>query len=642
MRTTPPSPARYAICMDYRASATTTDHVVVDLSAHAEKLLDYRDISDDLTPDQEQKLVSYIKACFEMSHRQISKRYPSWLEADQAHDVYVPPDATEFREKAVIADTRAIADTVLTYMMAALFGRNPMFQLEGLNRDSRTGSMILERVLHQHMRRTAGEARMAQLLLDSIRYGFAPTKLVWDSRGNQNRIVNFDPRRCFPDPRVNWSDWDRMQFIGFSDHASFNTLARSGLYPKLTKYPALRHKIALPNAGWECNRFRQHTGRGLSIDPLLNHEKGGPGAFKIGDARAVNEIYFVLAGYEINVPSIQHIYLVATVIDESVIIRLQLNPYGRQFPIVIGGLYNDAHKTYSQSLYDVLMPLHNIATWLLRSRVDNVQAAMSNLIFADPTQVSIPDLIDRNPWGVVRTLPGSKPGDGVFIANVPDVTRGHINDIAFLADLKQRVSAASDAQQGIPTPDVRTATEISRLTQLGSQRLGVLSRVVSATTIRPLVNMMVSNIQDALYLKGTVRLDQDSMPSELATLTQDGYIDYDASLFKGEIDYLIIDGTLPIEPTRSPETWLNMLKVMSETGLNMEFNMSRIAEEGIRSMGLTDLDRFRFTENERRQKGLLPNQQLAMLEKMRGASVQPQEQVQREVERGNLVPMRAA
>ena len=152
----------------------------------------------------------------DMSHSKISKRYDHWKEADRAHDVYVPADATAFREKAVMADTRAIADTVLTYLMAAMGGRNPMFQLEGLNRKSRNASLILERVLHQQMRRTAGEARLAQMILDSIRYGFAPTKVVWDAKSNQNKIVNFDPRRCFPDPRVNWGDWENMQFIVFA------------------------------------------------------------------------------------------------------------------------------------------------------------------------------------------------------------------------------------------------------------------------------------------------------------------------------------------------------------------------------------------------------------------------------------------
>ena len=76
-----------------------------------------------------------------------------------------------------------------------------MFQLEGMNRKSRKASLILERLLHQHMRRTAGEARVAQMLLDSIRYGFAPTKVIWDAKNNTNHIINFDPRKVFPRPK---------------------------------------------------------------------------------------------------------------------------------------------------------------------------------------------------------------------------------------------------------------------------------------------------------------------------------------------------------------------------------------------------------------------------------------------------------
>ena len=154
----------------YRSEYTPlNDGIVVDLSEHATKLLAYEDISSDLTDDQEQKLVDYIKSAMQMSYDRISRRYDHWNEADRAHDVYVRPDATSFREKAVIADTRAIADTVLTYLMAALTGRNPMFQLEGLNRKSRKSSAIIERLIHQQMRRTAGEARIAQHLLDCIR-----------------------------------------------------------------------------------------------------------------------------------------------------------------------------------------------------------------------------------------------------------------------------------------------------------------------------------------------------------------------------------------------------------------------------------------------------------------------------------------
>jgi hypothetical protein len=494
------------------------------------------------------------------------------------------------------------------------------------------------------MRRTAGEARIAQMLLDSVRYGFAPTKVVWNHKTNQNNIINFDPRRCYPDPRVNWGDWDNMQFIVFSDYLSFSTLLGTGLYPRLKLDPKLRHKISPPRNGWNAHQYHREEGKGLSIDPAkpLMRERSEHAYFTLGDARVVDECWVKMSGWEINVPQIDSIHMIITIMDEGQVIRFQMNPYGQQFPVVIGGLYHDSHKTYGQSLYDILMPMHDIATYLLRSRVDNISAALNNLIFVDPTQVSVPDLIDRNPWGVVRTLPGTKPGDGVFIAQIPDVTRGHINDIAAMSDLKQRVSAASDAQQGMPTADgVRTATEIQRLTQLGSQRLGVLSRIMSATTVRPMARMMVQNIQDSLAYEGSIRIDEQNMPSSIAPLVQDGYIDFDvAKDLQGDIDYLVIDGTLPVEPTRNAETWINMLQVMNQTGLNMEYKAGAIAEEAIRAMGITDLERFRITDQERQAQGPSPSQQIMMMEKMRGASVQPNEQVQRQVEKGNLVPMR--
>lgn len=634
---------------DYKTTPQSiSDCVVVDLSRHINKLLALEDISDDLNDEEETRLVEYVRNMLKMSHDKISRRYDQWLEADRAHDVYVPADATKFREKAVMADTRAIADTVLTYMMAALAGRNPMFQLEGLNRKSRTPSAILERVLHQHMRRTGGEAKMAQLFLDSIRYGFAPTKVTWDPKRNTNVITNFDPRRVFPDPRVQWGDWDKMQFICLVDYCSTTSLMASGQYPKLNKYPALRKNLTTSNGSANMWDAHGHYGKdvdinGYSIDPnsptYIDSATKAP-SFSLQKPRIVDEAWFRLNGYEIGVPSLDQIWLTATVLDERVIISFRLNPYGQQFPIVIGGLYHDAHKNYSQSLYDLLLPMHNISTWMLRSRIDNVQLALQNLIFADPTQVNIADLIDRNPWNIVRTLPGTKPGDGVFIAQIPDITRGHWSDIAAIGDLKQRVSAASDAQQGMPTGDgIRTATEIQRLTQLGSQRLGVLSRIASATTVRPLVHMMVSNLQDAIAIEGSIRAPQNQTPGLLTPLAKDGYIDFDVTQLQGDVEYLVVDGTLPIEPTRNAETWMNMLQVINSSGLQLEYNTGRIVEEAIRSMGISDLDQFKISQEEAQQ-GLRPSQQLSIMEKMRGASVQPQDQIMQQLSQGNIVPLR--
>ena len=98
--------------LDYRSSTLQPNDVIVDLSRHINKILAYEDISDDLNPEEEMKLVEFVRQTSQMSYDKISRRYKHWKDADRAHDVYVPPEATKFREKAVIADTRAISDTV--------------------------------------------------------------------------------------------------------------------------------------------------------------------------------------------------------------------------------------------------------------------------------------------------------------------------------------------------------------------------------------------------------------------------------------------------------------------------------------------------------------------------------------------------
>ena len=627
------------------AKSFMDDAIIVDLAPHARKLMASEDIAVDLNEDQNARLTNYIREIVKMSYSRISRRYDHWKLADRAHDVYVPADATRFREKAVIGDTRAIADTVLTYLMAALGGRNPMFQLEGLNRNSRKAAAILEQVLHQHMRRTAGEARLAQHLLDCIRYGFAPTKVTWNAYNNTNDISNFDPRRVFPDPRIQWGDWENMQYCVFTSTSSYDALVQTGLYPKLREDIKYRYRMASDQQAWEAHRWHQEEGRGLSVDPLTPNERSAgrtSSFFQLGNSRIVDEAWIKLAGYQVNLPTLDSVWLLVSIIDESMVIRCQLNPYGRMFPVVIGGLYHDTHKNYAQSLYDLLLPLHDIATWLLRSRIDNVQSAMNNLIFVDPTRVAVSDLIDRNPWGVVRSLPGHEPGEGVFIANIPDVTRGHWNDIGALSEIKQRLSAASDAQQGMPSPgsDRTTAYEVQRLTQLGSQRLGVLSRIISAQSIRPLVRMSVENIQDAIALNGSIRMGNDQSNETLEPMIQDGYLDYSNADLQGDIEYLVVDGTLPIEPSRSPESWLNAVQVASQSGLGMELDLKAMTLEAVRSMGISDIDRFRIPAEKLQREGPSPSQQMEIMEKMRGASVKPDEEIDRELEKGNIIPMR--
>ena len=157
-----------------------------------------------------------------------------------------------------------------------------------------------------------------------------------------------------------------------------------------------------------------------------------------------------------------------------------------------------------------------------------------------------------------------------------------------------------------------------------------------------MVRMMVANLQDALNVEGSLKIDTDGAGGQLQAMASDGYIDFDTSMIQGDIDYLVIDGTLPVEPTRNAETWMNMLQVMGQTGLNMEYNTGKILEEAIRAMGVSDIEQYKVSQEQMQQQGPSPSQQMAMAEKARGASVMPQEQLMQQAQAGNVVPMREA
>ena len=151
-----------------------------------------------------------------------------------------------------------------------------------------------------------------------------------------------------------------------------------------------------------------------------------------------------------------------------------------------------------------------------------------------------------------------------------------------------------------------------------------------------MVRMMTSNVQDFFASEGSIRLGSDDAAAPIANMVQDGYLDFNISDIQGEIDYLVVDGTLPLEPTRNAETWINMLKVLNDTGMAMEYNGGKVVEEAIRSMGIADLDQFKISK-EQQAKGPTPSQEMMLMEKARGASVQPAEDIEREVQKGNLV-----
>jgi hypothetical protein len=155
--------------------------------------------------------------------------------------------------------------------------------------------------------------------------------------------------------------------------------------------------------------------------------------------------------------------------------------------------------------------------------------------------------------------------------------------------------------------------------------------------------MQVANIQDALNFGGSIRIQEDQQNDILRGIADNGFIDYDVSMLQGQVEYMVVDGTLPLEPTRSPETWMGIMQTVNQTGLGLEYDVGRMLQEAIRSMGVPDVDQFKISKERMERDGLSPSQQMAVAEKSRGQSmVMPAENIERQLQAGNIVPFKQA
>jgi len=77
--------------------ASSHQEVIVDLSSHWQKLSQYEDISDDLTEEEELRLLNFVRACGKLSHHQMEKRYDHWRDAPIPAPLPIPSSPTRWR-----------------------------------------------------------------------------------------------------------------------------------------------------------------------------------------------------------------------------------------------------------------------------------------------------------------------------------------------------------------------------------------------------------------------------------------------------------------------------------------------------------------------------------------------------------------
>jgi hypothetical protein len=300
-----------------------------------------------------------------------------------------------------------------------------------------------------------------------------------------------------------------------------------------------------------------------------------------------------------------------------------------------------------------------------QSHIEHVRRAINNSMIYPPSLIEEIDLLYPTPGGHIRMSQRAEelmingmmsPGQLVFQLSTNDTTRGHLNDMASVMDMAQRMTGANDPAQGIPMQDRRTLGEVQAVMAAASQRISTTVRLADMQALAPLAKRLMINRQqfteEAQWYRitGDLAKDMDAfvargMGGNIQQMPGSGLMQalIGPSDIAGNFDYISHTGNMPPDPSRSATTWMQLLQSLAQGPQlfdPMQYPDGRIPDfraifnEFVRSMGIKNVEQFYRVHPQVLQQQM---QQQQMQGGQPGMQVVPDEQFQQQSQAGNYV-----
>lgn len=504
-----------------------------------------------LNPGSElhQELLEMVLDYAADSREAISPRFDSWNKIDHHLTGYVPKSEEERALKmvddrkpvsVVIPISYAIRETILTNLSAVFFS-DVLFPYEGVGPEDTVGAILFQHLIQQQVMRSGLELDIVTQWADGLSYGlgilvprwkkeYSPfletmtsdsmtegggmavrrgkdifyQRLVWEG----NTAETIEPYRYLPDPNCPAHKVQEARFVGWTSTESY--------------YDLLSREMGEDEGLFNVKYLRQMTGRSVfNSDNSARGDREGMFQDDTDDRDLVDVIwmYVTLIPSEWNLGDGDYpekwIFGVA---NDSVIIKAnRLGLMHNQYPITVCCPDYDGYSIAPLSRLEVVYGLQEAADWLLSSRFANLRKTINGIFVIDPYQINEEDVRKRmsKPGGYLRTRReswGRGVDGGIKQLDVRDVTAGTISDIGFLINIIERVSAATDALQGVfqdSAPERRTKAEFEGVMRNATARLGHTGRKVNLQCMRPLGFMLASHTQQFMSQDAYVKLSGD-------------------------------------------------------------------------------------------------------------------------------------
>lgn len=633
-----------------------------------ESRADLRSVSYDYTYDegldlkpgskQHDRIRDLVLDRADVGARVISRRVDSWRETDRLLTAYVQPTADDLEalEKdpnkpvtIVFPYTYAMLETLLTYMVEAFFSE-PVFVYEGRSPEDVVGAKLLEMAIQYQLQRTKALLSLHTFFRDMLAYGIGATSPVWEQEVVQryrrvkqtqldlvggefetegrelvkvwyegNRLYNVDPYRMLIDPKVTPATFQRSEFFGWVDTDSYMSMLRQERGGQWFNVRYLKHlkdrrsAYAIDNSGRETRfggKSDELTPNDDRVDLIWMYCWIIPEDEGLGDGEYPELWLFCLAA------------------DEVVVRAERVELIHGKIPVAIASPEFDGYSAVPLSRLEIAHGLQRVLDFLFNSHIYNVKKAVNDMLVVDPYMVSVADLKDPKPGKIIRLRRpawGRGVQDAVKQLTINDVTRNNIADSEWIVQWMQKTLGTDDPVMGALRrrgPERLTSTEFQGTRAGALSRLGRVARLVGVQAMYDLGEMLAVHTQQfmsqELFLRITGEYAQLLLEEHGVAPAGSKRLRITPADLSVDFDVVVRDGSVP--GGADTQTLMKLFETIArDPELRQQFDLFRLFGRISREAGVKDYQDFR-----RRQTNI---------------ELRPNEEVLKQVERGNLVPM---
>lgn len=589
------------------------------------------------------KVCTRIQQYVKWAERAQSNQHKEWQDAEESMLAYVPVSAADQRRDddrddgiptystIVLPYTYAAALAAHTYWTSVFYARSPVFQFTGRHGEPQHGVQAVEALIDYQFSTGAMMVPHYSWLYDKARYGFGVIATNWEREvrhvaiieeledeatpdellfgeatpqrkkrvvqtyeienyeGNKTR--NVSPWDWLPDPRVSLQNFQKGEFCGERRRLNWNEIIfrqAQGYYYKenVDKIKSSRGS-EYQNSMYGTQVVQRPEDRSF-IETVEGVDHPG--------TVFVYEMFINLIPSEWGIPGGDYpqMWCFTLTQDCSLVLGASpLNNYHCEFPYDVLKMDPDAYTSYSRGIPRVGKHIQDIMGWLINTHFYNVRANLQNLFIVDPSRVSLADIEDPLPGGIIRVREafyGQDVKQAIQQVDMKDVTQQHLAEIPFIQSIGERILGVNDSVMGAQASGGRrTATEVRSTTGFSVNRLKSSAEFDSAMGFSRLSRKLVMNTQQFYSAEKKFRIAGSLMNDA------QGFMQVTPDAIQGFFDYVAVDGNLPVDRLAQMTLWKEFFMQMTAfPQIAMEYDLSKMFMWVMSLGGVKNLQQFKI------------------------------------------------